>query len=48
MTDQATRDADTELLGLAQYLELIALRETTFATLNHKHWEEYVARHSSG
>ena len=36
---------DRELVHLADYLELIARRETDFQRLNHDKWSHYVEKH---
>lgn len=37
---------DRELLHLLTYLKMIAEKESDFTTLNHKHWERYIAHKS--
>lgn len=39
------RHTDRELWGLAEYLQLIAVREPNFETLEHRNWRRYVATH---
>lgn len=42
---EAMRHTDRELWGLAEYLQLIAVREPNFETLEHRNWQRYVATH---